>query len=285
MDVLSHLKNLQSVSNATPTQQPSDIMPTVKPPPEIIQTPTHLASNETLAKTDKIIISNQHMVTLKPIDETRNGEVDEPTVDHILSAELKPVHYADPTIVKFIAAYIACRHVGQASRAVGIRPADGNSLLNRPDINRAVNKVSLASARKFGFDASEVLARANEIIQIDPADTIDDKGAVIDIKLMSPETRRAIKSMKVKEVYEMDANGMKVGATGRIVSIEFWDKMKSIELLGKQEGLFVDTIKVEHEIGKNAAALLLGAAERRALSAAKPVTPLQIEARDVTDEK
>jgi hypothetical protein len=75
------------------------------------------------------------------------------------------------------------------------------------------------------------------------------------------ETRRAIKSFKAKNLFEYDANGMKV-CVGKLVEVQFWDKMKSIQLLGQEKSLFKETKVVEHGITNNMKELLLESKKR-----------------------
>lgn len=67
-------------------------------------------------------------------------------------------------------------------------------------------------------------------------------GTLRALKAMPPEVRRNIKSLKFTELFE-GASGEKFVA-GRVVDITFWDKVKSLELIGKNQKLFTDKVEV-----------------------------------------
>lgn len=214
---------------------------------------------------------------------TENTLKDQQTIDQILEKHLIPIHAIDPVIRTFILAYISCRHVGDAAKAAGINKTHANKLLNKRDIYNAIVAVGNESARKFGYDASEVMARFNEVVQVDPAECYNPDGTYKQWHEIPPAVRRAIKSVKVVETWEKDLNGVDV-QSGRIIDIVFWDKIKAGELLGKQEGLFKETVKHEHthELGAKAASVLLGSVDK-AESKLRQVLdePVLIEARKV----
>lgn len=192
------------------------------------------------------------------------------TVDVLLSIYLKPEHAVDPTLVKFLKAYIECRHVGEAAKAVGIKTASGHNILKKKDVAKAMAEITVNMSQVENFNGQEILERTNEIAQYDPIDVFNADGTVRDISDIPPAVRRAVKSMTVKEVWEKDINGISV-ETGRIVKIEFYDKLKGLEMIGKYDGVYNHTVKHEMEIGTNLAALLLGKAESRAIEASRDV--------------
>lgn len=198
------------------------------------------------------------------------------SIDQIIQTTLLPEHALDSVIIKFIYAYLETRHSADASKAVGISRYSGNRILAKQDIQECIRNINTSLARTHSFDAGEVLERANEIAQVNPQDVLNGDGTVKDFQLLTPAVARTIKKMKVEEVWTNDENGVSV-KTGRVVHIEFWDKLKATELLGKFEGVFKDTVK--HEIGMdgNLAAVLLANAEARALEMSKPV--IQIESK------
>jgi len=117
-------------------------------------------------------------------------------------------------------------------------------------------------ALKYGFEEAEIVERFKEIAFLDPLEFEREDGTFKRLAEMSPEARRTIKKIKVKETFETDANGMKVW-TGQILEIEFWDKMRAGELLGKgPKEVFKETKTVQHEVGRNMSALLLESAKR-----------------------
>ncbi len=184
------------------------------------------------------------------------------SINQILMNTLEPEHAMDPIVLKFLNNYIVCWSTSDAAKLASIKTEQGKRILRKPDVQAAIMAIQETLGRKHNFDAREVLERTNEIAQVDPAQAFNPNGTVKSMDEMPPDVRRAIKKLVVREVYEQDANGIRV-FTGYIKTVEFWDKMKGIELLGKYEGVFKDQVEHTHEIGKNFADLLLDS-ERRA---------------------
>lgn len=197
-------------------------------------------------------------------------------LDQIISTTLKPEHYADPNILRFIANYNVCKDVKQAAKEAGLHVKDGHNLINRPDIYDCIQKIAAAGSRKFGYDADEIVEKVKEVVNFDPVDLFDpETGAFYeDLTKVPPEIRRVIKKLNVINVYEKDDNGIVIGVSGKILKFEFWDKLKAAEMLGSEKDVFKKQVKVEHDVGVNMKQTLLGrleAAEERKALAAKDV--------------
>lgn len=180
----------------------------------------------------------------------------------ILHNTLDVKHAIDPKVIKFLMSYIENRSVGDAAKYAGLPRESGKRILNKVDVQAALAKIMETQGRKASFDAAEILERTNEIAQIDPLDVFNSDGTVKDIHDIPADVRRAIKKVTVKEVWETDMNGVKVH-TGFIKTIEFWDKLKGLEMLGKYDGVFREKVDHTHDIGGNLASYLL-ASEKRA---------------------
>lgn len=190
------------------------------------------------------------------------GELSANEVSIILKTSLLPEHHRDPIVVKFIQSYLSCRDTSQASRECGIATGSGKALRNRPDIHDAITRLTEKSLMKYGFDASEVIEKVKEIAGIDPIEFVRPDGTYkTDMNEIAPESRRAIKKFKAKNLWGEDANGMKT-VIGELIEVELWDKMKAVELLGREKDLFKETRKIEHDVTKNMAAVLLESSRR-----------------------
>lgn len=185
------------------------------------------------------------------------------TINQILMNTLSLEHAMDPQVLKFLNNYIENWNTSDSSRIANLKTEQGKRILRKPDVQAAITKINETFGRRANYDAREILERVNEVAQFDPLDCFNPDGTVKEIKEMSGPARRAIKKLVVREVYEKDMNEVDV-MVGYVKTIEFWDKMKGLELLGKDEGRFMDQSKVTHEIGGNLAAVLLSS-ERRAL--------------------
>jgi hypothetical protein len=190
----------------------------------------------------------------------------------------------------FIAEYLICRDVKQAALKVGLTKRDGENLRKRPDIYEAIRQITEKAVLKHGYDAAEVVERVKEIVGIDPGELQMKDGAFVeDLNTLPPETRRAIKKFKATNTYGMDPNGMRV-VTGKLIEVEFWDKMKAVELLGREKDLFKETKKVTHDVTTNMSSILLEARKRAEDASAEMrevnaiATVMEITATEVDDE-
>jgi phage terminase small subunit len=185
------------------------------------------------------------------------------TINQIINIMLEPEHRIDPRLVKFIQSYLECRHIREAEKLAGLSSGSGKRILNKPDVQACMLKINETLGDQAAIDASAIIARTKEIVDFDIADIFTEDGRVKDIKDIPPAASRVIKKLVVREVYEKDMNGQDV-FSGYIKTVEFFDKMKGIELLGSQVDLFNKKIKHEHDVGNNLASLLLNS-EKRAL--------------------
>lgn len=213
---------------------------------------------------------------------------------HILKNELRREHFQDRTVLTFIDSYMRCRNCAEASRDAFISYGRGQSLLRCMDIFNAITKLTAKATMKYGYSAEEVVERVKEVANVDPADIEDPETGAFRTKLslIPPETRRAIKKFKARNTYFLDPNnqiitderGNRIVET-EIIEVEFWDKMKGTELLGREKDLFVEKKKVEHDVGKNMSTFLLDSAARGAERAVqfRDITP-QLNAPVTTNE-
>lgn len=206
-----------------------------------------------------------------------SGLLSEPEVKLIIESTLLPEHREDPNVLLFIASYLRCRDTRQAAREAGLDVRSGPNLRLRPDIHTCITALSEKSVLKYGFDASEVVEKVKEVMNFDPIELEHMDGTFKEhLRDIAPEARRAIKRFKAKNFYETDVNGMKVLA-GKIIEVEFYDKMKAIELSGREKKLFKETKSVEHDVSNNMRDLLLASTQRA------DNRILEIEARSVDE--
>lgn len=210
---------------------------------------------------------------------TPSGELDENEVTAILDKHLKPKNRNDYKLLKFISAFLRCRHTAQAAREAGYDPRDGLSLRNRKDVSACIDALTNTSIHKYGFDATEVVERVRELADVDPIEFFNPDGTYKELAQMRPEARRAIKKLVYEEIWGKDPNGMKV-QIGRIIKIEIHGKERALELIGREKELFVEKTKVEHDVTKNMKQILLGASDR-AKSRVRDV--IEIQGRTVND--
>lgn len=202
--------------------------------------------------------------------------LNEDELTYIFRTTLLPQHREDPNILKFIMEYCRTRDVREASKIVGIHPSSGHALRNRQDIFKCIETIGQKAVYKYGIDPAGVVKKVNEIVDFDPIDILNEDGSFKKLHEMSGEARRAIRKMKVINKFEKDPNGVSI-VVGEILDIEFHDKLKASELVGREAGeLFKERKVVEHDVTKNMGNILLEA-QNRAERAVIDVTPKKDE--------
>lgn len=208
-----------------------------------------------------------------------NMDVNEDVVAFIVRTTLIPQHRTDPNVLAFIDRYMMCREARQAAREAGLPPQAGPNLLRKQDIHDCISKLTQKLVMKYGFDASEVVERVKEVAGIDPAELLNKDGSYKKLQEMAPEVRRGIKKMRVKNSFTKDPNGINV-VDGEILEIEFWDKMKAVELLGREKNLFKESKVVTHDVGSNMRNILLESKERATKRIEQMRDVIDVEVKD-----
>lgn len=196
----------------------------------------------------------------------RDGLLTENDSDFILGTTLKPKHRKDPTVITFIESFVRCKNISQASAEAGIAYSLGYTLRHKSDVANAIQKIIDKSVLKYGFDASEIMERAKEIVDFDPIAVQNPDGTFkSNFHDIDPAARRNIKKLKVKNLYNQteDLNGIKKNIIiGEIIEYEFYDKLKAVDMAGKEKEMFKNTTRVEHTVTKDMAEILLASAKR-----------------------
>jgi Terminase small subunit len=237
---------------------------------------------------DELIIKDTH-----PVDEykKRNGALTDNEMSFILDTTLKPKHRRDESVLAFIDEFIRCKNIAEASENAGISPKLGYMIRHRMDVANAIQKLIDKSAIKYGFDASEIIERAKEIVDFDPI-SMQNADGTFKSKLydIEPAARRNLKKLKVHNLYNQveDINGIKKKIiVGEVIEYEFYDKLKAIDLVGKEKELFKTTTRVEHTVTKDMASILLAAANRGSAASlgysSKPPIDAEVINGDSTD--
>ena len=186
--------------------------------------------------------------------------------EYILNDNLLPKHRKDPIITGFIDSFIRCKNIAQSSEENGIKPSLGYRIRHYRDVENTIQKLIDKSVIKYGFDASEIMERAKEIVDFDPAALMNPDGTYkSNMHDIPPEARRNLKKMKVKNLFtdSEDINGVRTKIiVGEIIEYEFYDKLKAIDMAGKEKEMFKNTTKIEHTVSKDMANILLDSSRR-----------------------
>lgn len=203
-----------------------------------------------------------------PRPPTEPIKLEEEDISFILDQTLRPEHRINAEVVRYILAYLNCRDVAQAAKEAHISITKALRFKQRKDIHEAIVKITDTAVMKYGLDPEEIVAKVKEIAFFDPATLCNPDGSFIEnLHEIPAESRRAIKKFTAENIYEKDPNGMPV-IKGRLIKVEFWDKLRGNELLGRETQLFKETSVVEHDLTTNMRDLLLESkarAEQRAL--------------------
>lgn len=252
--------------------------------PELMNNPDTTKVKEAIEEQHTAIINANVKI---PKD---SGELTEDEGNFIMRDTLKEVHLNDPSVIEFIDAFIRCKSIPQASAECGIHPSLGFKYRHRQDIANCISKLIAKSAVKHGFDASEVLERAKEIADVDPIHVQNRDGTFkSNLHDMPAEVRRCLKKLKVKNLYDTqkDMNGIdKKIIIGELIEYEFYDKIKAIDLVGKEKDMFKSTTKVEHGVTKDMAKILLDSSARaqKAIENQAGVVPVEFNIVGENDE-
>lgn len=217
---------------------------------------------------------------------TTLGNLDPDESSFILDTTLKSKHREEPDILKFIESFVRCKNISQASAESGIHKSVGYKYRHTKDIALAIQKLTDRSYIKYGFDASEIIERTKEMVDFDPIQLQNSDGTFkSNLHDIEPAARRNLKKLKVRNLWgeSEDLNGVKNKIIiGEVIEYEFYDKLKAIDLVGREKDLFKQTTTVEHTISNDMAAILLESV-KRGESASKRV--IEIEGRVVDNDR
>lgn len=199
-------------------------------------------------------------------------DTDNESMDKIINDTLLLEHSLNPKFPLFIKAYLTYHNLSDAARSTGLDMKEARRMINKSDVQDCIKAITSKWAKTTGFDSNELLERVNEISVIDPTDLFNFDGTIKDLHSMPRSLTRAIKKIRYKEFNESDPNGVEI-KTGRIIDIEFHDKLKATDMLGKYDGVFKDKVEITHDIGKNMSDVLIKRAEDRMKSIDAVITP------------
>lgn len=124
------------------------------------------------------------------------------------------------------------------SESLGLRWADVAAWISGdPERERAL---SIARAAALDWITDKVMRELKAISLVDMGQAFESDGSLRRIEDMPFEIRASLAGIDVKELYHPDGS-----REGRVVKAKFQDKVRALELLGKQHGMFRDVKVLE----------------------------------------
>jgi phage terminase small subunit len=154
---------------------------------------------------------------------------------------------------RFVEEYLVDLNATQAAIRAGYsaRRADviGYENLRKPDIKEAIAKAQATRSERTQITADYVLKRLVEIDQMDVLDIVDENLELKPVSQWPMSWRRYISGFDLAEMF--GGSGDKREMVGILKKIKWPDKVKNLELLGKQVTVQAFSDKVIHAGDQN----------------------------------
>lgn len=125
--------------------------------------------------------------------------------------------------------------------------AQSSRLLTNVIISGRIQELLDARSKRTEITADTILRELLKIATADISEAYDDTGALKPFKDMPEGIRKCISGVEVNEIF--DGYGDQRQVIGFTKKIKFWDKTKSLELLGKHLKLFTDRLQIGPDDG------------------------------------
>lgn len=135
-------------------------------------------------------------------------------------------------------AHVACGGtLIQYARSHGIRYGDLTRFIRKHEVLSSQYDAALEDRKEWIVES--VLDELKKLALSDIRGIFDDNGGVLNVEDWPEDMSAAVQSI---DMTELVSDGVKVGVNKRV---KFWDKLKAIELIGKNKRLFTDRVEVE----------------------------------------
>lgn len=141
----------------------------------------------------------------------------------------------------------ATRAAREAGYSVKSAHMLGYQLLQHPLVQKRIDELKEHALKEIGCSRERVLLELTRIATVDLSLAFDEMGQMKPLKEIPEDVRRAIAGIEVNEIF--DGQGDQKSVIGLAKKIKFWDKPKSLELLGKHMKLFADRLEVSGKDG------------------------------------
>lgn len=169
----------------------------------------------------------------------------------------------EPKQERFCREYLIDLNATQAAIRAGYSEhtaqEQGSRLLSNAKVKEFIDKLKEKRNARLDIKADDVLREVARLAMVDITEAFDDEGNLKPIKQIPEDVRRAISGIEVEDLFE--GHGSDRERIGTLRKAKFWDKVKTLELLGKHLKLFKDQLEITGTV--NIADRLQRARERR----------------------
>lgn len=116
-------------------------------------------------------------------------------------------------------------------------------MLKLEHVQAEVARLNVERMKRLDLKADDVLLELLRIARVDLSQAYDRDGNLKPIHEIPEDVRRAIAGIEIDELWE--GHGKDKEQVGITRKVKFWDKVKSLELLGKHLKLWVERIEVD----------------------------------------
>lgn len=138
----------------------------------------------------------------------------------------------------FVAEYLKDLNASAAALRAGYSPktaaSQGGRLLQSVEVRQAIDAAMTKRAERVNVQADDVLRELASVGFIDIGEAFDDEGSLLPLKKMPASVRRAVSSI------ETSSQVLDDGKAVFVTKVKFWDKLKALELIGKNLKMFTD---------------------------------------------
>lgn len=181
-----------------------------------------------------------------------------------------------PRQARFVQEYLLDVNGTQAAIRAGYSAKSADriaiELLRNPEVAREISERQARREQRTEIKADTVLAELLRLARVDLAQAFNENGDLKPIHEIPEDVRRAIAGVEIEALFE--GRGRDREQVGFVKKVRFWDKNRSLELLGKHLALFID--RSEMTVRGDLAALIseLSADEKRRVAAGdlRPLT-------------
>jgi phage terminase small subunit len=147
----------------------------------------------------------------------------------------------------FVLEYLLDLNAAQAARRAGYKKAAvrGPALLKMPAVRAALKMLQYEREMRVKASADDVLRELTRIALSDVGQAFDENGALRPMHEIPEDTRRAMSSVDVQELYE--GTGADRRLVGYLKKVRFWSKESGLDKLGRHHRLFDTAAPVDPE--------------------------------------